>query len=49
MNFYSHVDGGHQVGEYAKFIIQAKHPTHQFEDLSSDQIIPHVLTEQRRF
>ena len=27
-----HADGGHQVGEYAKFVIQAKYPTHQFEE-----------------
>ena len=23
-----HADGGHQVGEYAKFVIQAKYPNH---------------------
>ena len=31
-----HADGGHQVGEYAKFVIRAKYPSHKFEDLSSD-------------
>ena len=35
-----HADGGHQVGEYAKFVIQAKYPNHQFEDLSSDLDYP---------
>ena len=33
-----HADGGHQVGEYAKFVIQAKYPTHQFELLANEFI-----------
>ena len=35
-----HADGGHQVGEYAKFVIKAKYPNHHFEDLSSDLNYP---------
>ena len=35
-----HADGGHQVGEYAKFVIKAKYPNHDFEDLSSDLNYP---------
>lgn len=35
-----HADGGHQVGEYSKFVIKAKYPNHHFEDLSSDLNYP---------
>lgn len=31
-----HADGGHQVGEYAKYVIRAKYPNHRFVDLSDD-------------
>ena len=44
-----HADGGHQVGEYAKFIIQAKYPTHQFEDLSSDLNYPSCVNRTTAF
>ena len=35
-----HADGGHQVGEYAKYVIQAKYPNHKFVDLSDDFSYP---------
>ena len=44
-----HADGGHQVGEYAKFVIQAKYPTHQFEDLSSDLSYPSCVDRTNAF
>ena len=44
-----HADGGHQVGEYAKFVIQAKYPTHLFEDLSSDLSYPSCVDRTNAF
>ncbi len=44
-----HADGGHQVGEYAKFVIRAKYPNHQFEDLSSDLNYPSCVDKTNIF